>query len=124
MSILFRMSVTGQRLLVTASGEDDSPAQVLEYGLAVIEAAIQHQVRQVLCDERNLTYRIGTVDTYLVAEKIAEAAPKVGRVALVCNAAGKTDAKFWENVAVNRGLIVRVFQSMDEAVGWLDQLRV
>lgn len=44
----------------------------------------------------------------------------MGKVAVVCNEKFVADARFWENVAVNRGLRVRMFKSLDAAQTWLD----
>ncbi|MCC7492060.1 MAG: hypothetical protein IT204_06945 [Fimbriimonadaceae bacterium] len=119
MAIRHRVEVAGDLLLVTASGYDESLAEVQAYGLAVIEAALAHGCRRVLCDERQLEYRLGTVDTYQAAAFLAEQAPALGRAALVCAPECAPDAAFWETVAVNRGLQVRAFQSLTDAQAWI-----
>jgi hypothetical protein len=120
MSIKYKMQVQDDLLLVTTSGADDDLEEVKNYGLAVIDAAVQGKCKRILCDEVNLEYRIGTIDTFESASFIAAQAPYVVKVALVCNSKGIEDAKFWETVAVNRGLTVRVFQNIAIARNWLD----
>jgi hypothetical protein len=119
MAIQFVVRKEGETLLVCANGFDESLEQVQQYGMEVITAALEHGTSQVLCDERDLEYRLGTFDTYSAAAYIAANAPAVCKVALVCNPAGINDAKFWETVAVNRGLTVRVFKEMIDAQRWL-----
>ena len=92
--------------------------------MAVIGAAIQGEVTRILCDERALGYRLGTTDTFRAAEArlAATTLRLVGRVALVCAEQGLPDARFWEDVTVDRGLQARVFTDVDEARTWLAAL--
>ncbi|MFM8332326.1 MAG: hypothetical protein ACKN9T_11615, partial [Candidatus Methylumidiphilus sp.] len=76
----------------------------------------------VLCDERKLDYRLGTFDIYEAAKFLAEQVPRAAKAAIVCNAKYIEDARFWENVAVNRGLSVRVFCDIDAAERWLAEV--
>ena len=50
---------------------------------------------------------------------ISTFAPDVARAAVVPNAKYVADAGFWETVAVNRGLSVRIFKDTDAARAWL-----
>lgn len=119
MSIFFEAEVEGNTLIVTTSGMDDNVQQVVEYGRALIRLAVEAEVRHVLCDERSLTYAIETFDIFDAARTIAEEAPKVGRIAIVCRPEFLGDGKFWETVAVNRGLQVRVDTDFERARIWL-----
>lgn len=118
-AIHFQTSSEGETLVVRASGFDESLAEVQSYGLAIIEAAVRGAHTRVLCDERELEYRLKTVDTFQAAEFIVANAPRVARAALVCSPTGLEDAAFFETVAVNRGLTLRVFRDLSEAVRWL-----
>jgi hypothetical protein len=109
-------------LVVRATGVDENLSQVRSYGLAIINAAKEHGVTRVLCDERELEYRLGTFATYEAAAFISSQAPSVSRAAIICRADLLPDALFWETVAVNRGLLVRVFKEMAPAKAWLDEL--
>ncbi len=119
MAIHYTVTVNGDTLVVTASGFDENAAEVQEYGLAIIRACLQGDVVKVLCNELDLEYRLGTVDTYQAAAFISAHAPRVGQVAIVSNPKYTEDALFPEDVAVNRGLTVRVFKSVDAATRWL-----
>ena len=121
MAIDFRTWAEGETLVAHASGFDESLAEVQAYALAIIEAAVRGRFTRVLCDERDLEYRLRTVDTFKAAEFISEHAPRVAKIALVCNPKGLGDASFWETVAVNRGVTVRVFRERSLANLWLDE---
>lgn len=121
MTITYQAESSDGLLLVTASGQDDNPEQVIAYGRAVIDLAIRHGAERILCDERQLEYRLGTVDTFRAAETIAAMAPRVARVAIVCSPQDFEDGKFWETVAVNRGLHVRVYTDIDKARRWVSK---
>jgi hypothetical protein len=121
LAIVHTETLDGDTLLVKSSGFDESLEQVQAYGIAVIAACIRHGVTHVLCDDLDLEYRLGTVDTFQSAQFIAAQAPAVARVALVCNPKYIADARFWEDVAVNRGLTVRVFTEVEAARAWLRQ---
>ncbi len=122
MAIYFTTMVEENTLVVHATGFDENLSQVRDYGLAIIDAAKEHSVTHVLCDERELEYRLGTFDTYEAAAFISSQAPSVVKAAIICRADALTDALFWETVAVNRGLMVRVFKEMAPAKAWLDGL--
>lgn len=121
MAIAYRMTVKDGVLLVHASGRDESEEEVKQYGMAVIEKAVSSGVGRVLCDERALEYAIGTLSSYEAAKFIADAAPGVCRVAIVCSARNAGDGAFWENVAVNRGLNVRVTTDYAMAKAWVEE---
>lgn len=120
MAIQYTFQNAGDQLNVTAVGFDESLEEVEQYGLSIIQACQAQHCTHVLCNELDLEYRLGTLDTFQAAEYIASLAPRVAKVAVVCNEKFVADARFWENVAVNRGLRVRVFKSQDAAQTWLD----
>ena len=122
MAIQHSVELKDNILYVKASGRDDDINDVIQYGEALIKAAVEMGATYVLCDETELEYAIGTLDTFQAAEYIAKAAPRVGRIAIVCHPRYAKDGKFWETVAVNRGLLVRMFTDTGEAEGWLKNL--
>lgn len=119
MAIHFTTRIEGPLLRVETSGFDESLEDVMAYGSALIETCLAHQLTRVLCDERALEYRLNTLDTYALAAWISEQVPHVVRIAVVCAPKSAADARFWENVAVNRGLTVRAFLDPDAAERWL-----
>lgn len=120
MTIEYAIEADGSLLHVKAWGEDDDLEDVMRYGQALLAAAVEHNCYKVLCDERALIYKITTFDIYQSAKRMAELVPNLAQVAIVFNPKFSADAKFWETVAVNRGLKVSFFKDMDEAEAWLD----
>jgi hypothetical protein len=119
MAIHFSTLVEGDLMQVTTRGFDESLAQVQDYGMALVDRCQANGVRHVLCDERALEYRLTTCDTYKLAEFLAARIPLVARVAIVCNPKFAVDARFFEDVASNRGLSVRMFTDIGPARAWL-----
>lgn len=109
---------------VQARGVDESLEEVQRYGTAVIDACRHRNCSLVLVDERELTYRLSTGETYELGQYYAAFCPQgVLRVALVVNQSNLEDAEFFETVTFNRGLQFNIFTSMDEALAWLKQLQ-
>ena len=119
MAINYKMAGENNRLVVTATGFDEDLKEVELYGAAIIKACVEGNYSQVLCNELDLEYRLSTLDTFKSAEFLALQAPRIGKAAIVCNEKFISDALFWETVAVNRGLEVRVFKDMKMARIWL-----
>lgn len=121
MAITFEIQPQGSRLMVTATGYDEDAEEVLNYGKSVLQAAIENGCSQVLCDESALEYRIDTVDIYDLANKAVSLAKALRKIAIVCRPEDYEDGMFYENVAVNRGLHVKIFKDLAEARQWLDE---
>ena len=120
MAITYTLQTHGDLLHVETSGTDENLAGVKSYGAAIIQAAVQGACRRVLCDETGSDRKSGTVDTFEAAQFIAAQAPRIAQIAIVCKTADFRDASFWETVAVNRGLRVKAFQTLDAANKWLE----
>lgn len=120
MAISYNFSVENNILVVNTSGADENLEEVQQYGMAVIEKAVEQNCKNVLCLETNLEYRLGGFDIFKSAEYIAVSAPNVARVAIVCNPRYADDLAFWETVAVNRGLMARAFQNQADALKWIN----
>jgi hypothetical protein len=119
MAIAYSFEVENDLLKATASGKDETLEEVMDYGMAIIHAAIVNKCQKVLCDETGLEYSLGTFESFESAKFISENAPDVAKVAIVCNPRFIGDAAFWETVAVNRGLQVKFFKNLRDAEEWL-----
>jgi hypothetical protein len=108
-------------LRVKATGRDENLDAVIEYGMAVIPQALEIQATHSLCDETELEYNLSTISTFVAGKFIAEHAPRVAKVAIVCNIRCLPDARFWEDVTHNRGLQTGVFTDIGEAKDWLNE---
>lgn len=119
MAIKVEFEVFEGLLKAIATGSDDDLQDVLNYNEAVLKKALETNTKRVLCDERNLEYKIGKIDTFQAAEYVSEKVPSVSKIAIVYNPSQKEDAEFWETAAVNRWLSVKIFEDIDEAEKWL-----
>jgi hypothetical protein len=119
MSITFKSEFVDGMLCTTATGRDDDLQQVIDYGTAIIDLANECGARLILCDETKLVYTLGTFDTFQLAQTIAERTKNIVRVAIVCSPDFLEDGKFWETVALNRFLQVRVDTDIERARAWL-----
>jgi hypothetical protein len=122
MAIDYTVTQDGDTLLVHAKGFDGSLEEVQAYGMAIIKACLAHGVTHVLCNESELEYRLNTLDTYEVAEFIAQQVPALTKAAIVCHPRFIAAVSFWEDVAVNRGLRVRAFTDVVAARDWLNDV--
>lgn len=104
-----------QILRVTAKRFDDDLDDALNYVNSIVNSAFQFQYPLILCDERELEYRISTLDTYQLAEFASSFGKHLAKIVIVCNAKFETDAKFFETVTSNRGLQVNVTRNINEA---------
>ena len=120
MAIQYTCKSDGDILLIKASGVSQDLEEAKRFSAAIAQTARVSGNLHVLCDESEVIYQIGLVDTYEAASYFAEQAPHLAKVAVVRPFEGFQDAKFWETVAVNRGLIARVFSDADQARQWLN----
>ncbi|EAT58988.1 hypothetical protein [Chlorobium ferrooxidans] len=119
MAIQYTAEVKDDILFVTARGFDENLEDVQNYGRGIIDLCKQSGVTLVLCDETALEYRLGTLDTYEAGKYMSENVPILARVAIVSNPEFFSDAEFFEDVVVNRGLTLRFFSDIDTSMHWL-----
>lgn len=119
MTIAYEIHIEGDTVRVKASGIDESLREVQDYGMTIVKAVVASRSTRVLCDERELDYALDTLDTYEYAAFLASHVARPVKVAIVPKPEHLDDASFWEDVAVNRGMTVRIFRDMEEAEAWL-----
>ncbi|MCF8262501.1 MAG: hypothetical protein K9J12_17125 [Melioribacteraceae bacterium] len=119
MSIKYEFEVIGNLLKVKSSGKDDGLQDVLNYSYAVLQKAIESGSARIFCDERELDYAISVGETYNLAEEASKQAFRLARIAILCNPNFIEEGKFYETVASNRGLVVRVSTDYNELMEWL-----
>jgi hypothetical protein len=119
MAITCRFEYDGEILIVIASGQDESVENTLNYSKIVLDKIHELQCKKVLSDERKLKYSLSVFDTYQLAEKASDMVRGLGKVAIVCSKNDIGDGKFFETVAVNRGMRVLVTSEYQEALDWL-----
>ena len=119
MSINFAMSDEDKYLKVVSVGECENLDQLKEYVLAIHNATVSSGKKRVLVDETQLEYKLSTLDSYSSGCFASSIDPKPKMIAVICKPEGWNDTKFWENVAVNRGVPVKVFRDQDSAEKWI-----
>ena len=119
MAIDYSFQIDGDLLICETRGFDESYDEAAQYGKAVVSACLDNGCKRVLCDERELEYKLGKFDVFKLAESLTAFAPQIIKAALVYSPNNVEDAVFWETVGVNRGATVKVFQSRDEAMQWV-----
>jgi hypothetical protein len=87
----------------------------------VVRECAAQRGRRVLIEEKLDGPRLGMVDVFDLASAVSERARgSFDAIAYVdVNAENDLNVKFGENVAVNRGLRVRVFRTVEDAAEWL-----
>lgn len=120
MAIHYQTEVRGNLMKVITSGEDESLEEVMDYAHTIINEAVKANITKVLCDERNLIWKLSAFDTFQLAENTSKLAPRVAKIAIVCNPKYVEEGRFYETVATNRGLIIRVLSDIEEAKKWLE----
>lgn len=121
MAIKYSFKVDHEILMVKASGKDGSLEEAQDYAKAIIDAAIKSNCTKVLCDESELVYTLSASETYELAQTTAFDAPKIARTAIITLPEYKEIVEFWETVALNRGLLIRVFFNIESAKKWLTE---
>ena len=120
MAIHYQTELEGKLLKVATSGEDENLEEVIAYANDIIDRAVKGNCTRVVCDERNLIWKLSTFDTFQLAENTSLKAPRIAKIAIVCNSRYVEEGRFYETVATNRGLVIRVLSDYDEALKWLE----
>lgn len=119
MAIKTEINFDGEVLRVKASGSDESLEDPKNYSMEVIAAAMRYDAEKILCDERQLEYRLNIADTLELSDIQANALPVPAKIAIVYNPEYSKTVEFWETAATNRGFPVQTFTSLEEAENWL-----
>ena len=99
--------------------------------LEMLEAAAEHQTRKVLIDGRKLTGKPEVIERFYYGAFAAQTVAhfrggmlSYARFAYVLREPVLDPGRFGETVAVNRGMNVKVFDNLEEAVKWLGVARI
>ena len=113
----FTVSDDGTYLLERVMGQHSAAMQrpVINELFSMIATT---SVTRTLVDARQQHTPIGTMEVYRLWEELAPRVPRGAKFAVVVGWA-ITGRPFIETVAINRGVNIRYFNDMDEAVAWL-----
>jgi hypothetical protein len=127
MAIELKIEPQSGYLRITFEGHFEPPL-IDEVTSRVIENGVKHQSSKMLLDFRQVDGEMSTMDRYNTAsvfakkyldEKLAGKIPTC-RFAFVGNHPLVDPKKFGETVATNRGINIKVFTEMTEALSWLE----
>ena len=129
MSLQHNMYFESGLLRIDASGEfllEDAKHAFLE----LLGAVVQDKADKVLLDGRNVTGRPGDMERFYYGEFVAGETQRilvehkiVPRFAYVLHEPLRDKTRLGETVAVNRGMIVKVFGNPEDAIEWLNKSR-
>lgn len=120
MAIRYETMCDNGVLRVTTRGNDDGLGAVIAYADGVAASAKRCGCTKILCDERELTYALTTMETFLAAEAASSYRTQEIKVAIVCSPEYREEAAFFENVAMNRGMLLKATTDITEAERWLN----
>ncbi len=121
MAIKYSTKIQDDVLVVTSKGFDENLEEVKQFNMKLLEKAMTSGCSKVISDERQLEYRISTIDTHELAEFVSQNVPFIARVAIVPDPQFMADAKFYEDTIVNRGLRVKIFEKIEDAFEWMKE---
>ena len=129
MSMQQNMHFESGLLSVDASGEF-SLADAKRAFLELLEAIAQYQAAKILFDGRNVKGKPGDMERFYYGEFAATETHRIvvehnihPRFAYVIHEPLRDPARFGETVAVNRGMILKVFETLQDATEWLNKER-
>jgi hypothetical protein len=127
MGMSIAMSAGSGLLRVVARGEFSLPGAQRTF-LEMLDAVVRHKAEKALFDGRELEGDPGTIQRFLYGEFAAEAVaryvrehgiPRAPQFAYVLQEPLLDPQRFGETVAVNRGMWVKAFDNLEDALGWL-----
>ncbi len=103
-----------------------SPAEVKMLISRTVDAVLEHRKSRVLIDANGVTGDLSTMERFdcsvFLAEEInLRALGKLAKITVVAKEPPLDPQRFGETVAVNRGVNVKAFTVLDEAIAWLNQ---
>ncbi len=88
---------------------------------AMVEVCSQSQISRALLDCRNMTGEIEIMDSFMVAKYGVKMIGSISKFALVGREDQMFPDNFVENVAVNRGINLKLFTDIEKAIDWLKE---
>jgi hypothetical protein len=126
MDIILEVRPESGCLTVGAMGEF-SLQEAKRTFLEMLEAVARHQIRKVLFDGRRLTGDPQTIERFYYGEFAADSVLQfkdrgvspATKFAYILQEPVLDPQRFGETVAVNRGMLVKAFDDLEDALGWL-----
>jgi len=117
----YRIERTKSYLLITSSGVFKSQTDVLDYADKLFREFDKWGLKSILMDERKMKHIVSNIDIYEIGKYVAERLAGDYRIAIVYDKEFFSKGGFFETVASNRSLCVRIFLDFNEAEKWLTE---
>jgi hypothetical protein len=127
MGMILRICVGSGLLRVIAAGEF-SLEEAQRTFLEMLDAVARHKTEKIILDGRELKGDPNTIQRFLYGEFAAHAVaryiiergvPRALQFAYLLQEPVLDPQRFGETVAVNRGMWVKAFDNLEDALGWL-----
>ena len=127
MSMILRISAESGLLRVIATGEFSSEEAERTF-LEILDAVGRHKTEKILFDGRELKGEPDTIERFLYGKFVADEVvsdiredvlPFAPQFAYVLQEPVLDPQRFGETVATNRGMWVKAFDNIEDALGWL-----
>ncbi len=115
-----KLELKDNSLLLQLSGRYDR-LRLLQVIMEVGRQCEQTGCRSVLADARQHVGGIEVMELHQIGELIARELPRGSHVALVASPGRLAMDRFLETVAVNRGVLFRLFTELEDAQRWLQR---
>ncbi len=120
MAIIYDYTKKDNVLHVEAAGTGDSLEESINYVVRVKNIALEYNCQKILFDEQKLFYTLEDIELYQSVEFMVQNVPNNMKIAVVVHPEQKSEGDFWETMALNRGLYVKVCEDTDIALQWLN----
>jgi len=108
--------------IIRVTGEFRSPEDGMKLQALSIRLHAELNVRRFIYDLTRRTFSSACMEAFATANPPVEMGRQLRRLRGAIIFSGLTDhERFLENVAMNRGYLLRVFDDMDQAMLWLQQ---
>lgn len=118
----FTISVDTSRGIVRITHKDEMSLEDMLEGRRQVGLKMQETgYSKMLVDVRDVVPERNTMDTFEISSTHDRDLPNDFKLAILDSASAFKNAKFSENVAINRGFNIRAFQDEAEAIAWLTE---
>jgi hypothetical protein len=118
MPIQYQIENSPEYLLVTTSGTNVDFDEVMSYTQAIVMSAMKYNSKCLLFDGRQLHYTLSLEYIHKIAEYVSFYSSGRIKVALVFDNKHLEYGEFYEAVALNHGLTMRVTDDYKGALEW------
>jgi len=108
-------------LEITGHGVRNSIPSLQEASQAIYEEVVKRQATYLLVDYRAVEIQLPLSEAFNMIKRYEQTMPflKNSVVAAVFNAQGLTFGRYWQEVGVQRGFKIHLFEDITEAKSWL-----